>query len=905
MRLLGRAGLALAAACSAGGAPAAAPADGWRPNDDDALLFEARLGRYRLGSEISGYQTPEGVCVDFSNMIDALDVPVRIDSAKKVAEGWMFGERNTLRIDLAAASVTVKGQRRPLGPTEIRQTPDGWCVSAKSLAAWFGVELEPDLSNAVLLVSSTNKLPVELAAERRERATHVRSVEQFDLAQLPQARLPYQFWRTPSIDTVVTLGGLSDKQRGRKIDRQYELYASGEIATLSVDARLSSTRKGNLDDLRVRAYRSDAAGRLLGPLKATHVAAGDVSSFGSALVSRSLPGRGAVVTNRPIDRPDTFDRKTFRGELPTGWDAEIYRNGQLLGFAQNRSDGRYEFADVPLTFGANRFEIILYGPQGQLRRERETVVVGADSISPKETWYWAGVSQDERDLLSLGADDIEAAGRGWRGGFGVERGIDARTSLSAQAHSLVLQGDRLSYLEAAVRRSIGPALVEVAGSYETKGGRALRAQLLGQIGQTFISGESIVGRNFVSDRVDRGVTGSHQLALEHSFDLKKFILPVHLEGRYITRADGNHSFEGRGRVSASFGRVSLTGSVDWRKQRRAFGPDPPDTLETALLANGSIGRVRLRGEMRWRLSPDRRFESAALIGQRQIAERSDLRAEIGYDRGLRRARGSIGYVHRFSTFSASVTGEAATDGSVAAGLNLAFSLGPDPFRGGFRFASEKLAATGTTLARVYRDQNGDGVRQPGEPFAPEVQIKVGRSPIAELTGKSGEVMIDNLEPHRPILVAVDATSLPDPLIQAGGPGIVVIPRPGLPLTIELPLVSAGEVLGTLVDTSGGSLEGIDLELFDGRGRAVATTRSDFDGFFLFESVAYGRYGLRIARLSAEAAKLAPELDTSVQVDGVVPSVKLGRVVGGAGIAPRLAYAETVLASLRDDAIVVD
>ncbi|HEY0447356.1 MAG TPA: carboxypeptidase-like regulatory domain-containing protein [Allosphingosinicella sp.] len=901
MRLLRRAGLAFAAACAATAAAASAPEPGWTATEDDSLLFEARLGRYRLGSDIPGYQTPEGVCVNLAAVIKALDIPVEVDAGKGLAEGWAFEERNRLKIDRRSAAVLFKGGNRKLAPSEVRDTPEGWCVTAASLSEWLGIGLVPDLRNAVILVQSTAKLPVELAAERRARAGRVRPMQEIDYSALPQVRLPYALWRMPSLDAVVTLGGLSDKQRGKRLDRQYELYGSGEVAAMSVDARLSSTERGAADDFRIRAYRSDSEGRLLGPLRATHFGAGDVSSFGSALVSRSMPGRGAVVTNRPIDRPDTFDRKTFRGELPSGWDAEIYRNGQLLGAAQNRSDGRYEFVDMPLLFGPNRFEIILYGPQGQLRREEETVMVGPDSISPRETWYWAGASQDERDLFSLGSDP-EALGRGWRGALGVERGIDTRTSLSAQVHSLVLDDERLTYMEGAVRRSVGPALVEVAGSYQTKGGYALRGQLLGQLGKTYVSAESIVGRRFVSDRVDRGVTGSHRLGLEHSFDLGKLVMPVHVEGRYVRRESGNDSLEAGARLSASFNGLSFTGGIDWRRHRRGTGPDPPDIVETAFLANGSIGRTRLRGEMRWRLSPRSKFESAALVGQRQIGERSDLRAEIGYDRGLDRMRGAIGYVHRFSTFSVSVNGEAASDGSLAAGLNLALSLGPDPLRGGFRLASGKLASTGTTLARVFRDENGDGVRQPQEPLAPDVQLKIGRAPVEKLTGKAGEVLIDNLEPHRPVLVGVDSSSLPDPLVQAAGAGVVVVPRPGQAVAVDLPLVSAGEVLGTLVDSSGASIEGIDLELVDRAGRVAAATRSDFDGFFLFESVAYGSYGLRIARLSAQAAKLAPELSVRAEISGKTPSVKLGRVEAQGADAPRLAYAELVLAGLGDDRV---
>ena len=86
--------------------------------------------------------------------------------------------------------------------------------------------------------------------------------------------------------------------------------------------------------LRVRAYRSDPDGRLLGPLQATHVGAGDVEGFDSSLTGAVAAGRGAVVTNRPLAARAAFDRIRFEGDLPSGWEAEIYRNGELLGLCQ-------------------------------------------------------------------------------------------------------------------------------------------------------------------------------------------------------------------------------------------------------------------------------------------------------------------------------------------------------------------------------------------------------------------------------------------------------------------------------------------------------------------------------------------------------------------------------------------
>ena len=51
------------------GVPAAQAAPVWTANPDDALLFDVRLGQYRLGEGVRGYQTPQGSCLDLADVI--------------------------------------------------------------------------------------------------------------------------------------------------------------------------------------------------------------------------------------------------------------------------------------------------------------------------------------------------------------------------------------------------------------------------------------------------------------------------------------------------------------------------------------------------------------------------------------------------------------------------------------------------------------------------------------------------------------------------------------------------------------------------------------------------------------------------------------------------------------------
>lgn len=858
----------------------------WQANEDNALLFDVRVGQWRVGDGVRGYQTDSGVCVDFADIIIAFDLPVRLDKKSRRATGWLFEENRTFTLDREANIVQIVNNNQPLGIRDIRDVPEGWCVDTQVLAQWLNVEVKADLSNALLMVKADRKLPFELAEERKARAGKFKPVAQFDLASLPQARDPYKAVRIPSIDVVASVGVNRDKRNGNRVDARYEIYASGEMFGASFDARLSSDQRGVPDSLRLRGYRTDPNGGLLGPLNATHFALGDVSTNATPLGIQTTAGRGAFVTNRPLNRPASFDRTTFRGELPDGWDAELYRNDQLINYVQSRGDGRYEFLDVQLLYGQNRFEVVLYGPQGQIRRDVKMIPVGLDSIPPRETYYWAAVQDAGRDLVNI--DAIERSDYlGWRGGFGLERGIDPKTSVGASFFSAILHGQRQHYLEGSVRRAIGPTLVELATAANLAGGYAIRGQALAQVGETLISGESAwLTGEYQSERYDRDVRRFNRLSLDHSFRLGRQFLPLRAELRYIDRIDGGTRLEAGGRISFNINAINASTELDWIKEHVPGGFGPPSRLETTFRLSGRIKGLRVRGEARFGLTGESGFRESKITGEWRAGETSDWRVEAGYSAIDARGRLALGHSRRFKQFALTGQIEAASDGSVAAGLNLAFSLGPNPHAGGIRVASAKLASTGQAFALVYQDENADGIRQASEPVQTEVELTAGLTAKGPPTDANGQTVIDGLQPYEPILIGIDASSLPDPFVQPATSGVVVTPRPGVPVIVELPLVSAGEISGTLQRAGGKMLSGVDIELLDQASRVVKTTRSEYDGFFLFEYVPYGSYKLRVSAISANVIGVDTALPGLAELGKKSGSIDLGIVI--AVPAPRIA-----------------
>ena len=100
---------------------------------------------------------------------------------------------------------------------------------------------------------------------------------------------------------------------------------------------------------------------------------------------------------------------------------------------------------------------------------------------------------------------------------------------------------------------------------------------------------------------------------------------------------------------------------------------------------------------------------------------------------------------------------------------------------------------------------------------------------------------------------------------------------GVAAQLEIGLVGAGDIEGILVKNDGRGFEGLDVELIDATGNVVASTRSDFDGFILFERVAYGRYGFRLSAESAIAAGVERSIDKTVEISPEKSVVRLGPI----------------------------
>ncbi len=339
------------------------------PADDDLLILQLQINDLVLSEGLTAYQIPSGVCLYLSEVTEALDFPISVRVDQVRAEGWFLHEDRTFVLDLMRNEVLIANRVADFDANRIERHPNGICVELTLLSSWFPVSFKPNLSNAFINLISWEPLPIEQRLAREKRRKGLRSGSTGDV-DYPRVEIPYQTFRWPAVDTFVDYQlsrenyDAIQERRGR-----YNVLVIGDLLQMSGELFVSGDTEDTVSSARASLGRKDPAGGLLGLLDAKEFTVGDVATPETRLVATSRTGRGVSISSFPLDQPDEFDRITLRGDLPIGWEVELYRTGILLDFQLSQEDGRYEFLDVQLLFGRNELRLVFYGPQGQIREE--------------------------------------------------------------------------------------------------------------------------------------------------------------------------------------------------------------------------------------------------------------------------------------------------------------------------------------------------------------------------------------------------------------------------------------------------------------------------------------------------------------------------------------------------------
>ncbi len=195
------------------------------------------------------------------------------------------------------------------------------------------------------------------------------------------------------------------------------------------------------------------------------------------------------------------------------------------------------------------------------------------------------------------------------------------------------------------------------------------------------------------------------------------------------------------------------------------------------------------------------------------------------------------------------------------GLNSLFSLGWEPQEDDLYIDRIRLAQNGVISVRVFQDLNLNGRYDQDEPPVVGAMVKGTQVYRRALTNNKGVAFLRGLPTYRTTDIELVVGSLEDPYWLPSHLGISITPRPGFVETLDIPVVTTGEIEGMVYQKDGRGGEKpvayAPLVLLDEQGKIAQRGESEYDGFYLFMNVLPGKFRVEIDKQYIKEKKLYP------------------------------------------------
>lgn len=844
------------AASAPGASPSmvvAAPAD----NDLNLLLVDVTLDGNQLADLINVYEYGDDIFLPVGELARLLTLGITVDPVTHVASGFILKEDHPFRLDPAVAEVTLAQRKEVYDRSAVRWIDGSLYVSSRVLQRWWPIDFQLNMAKLSLEIRPREKLPVQLRMEREKTASALQGqAASYEDPGYRRLGKDYKLLSLPFVDSTL---GLSINKNGGKATSEiaYSGYATGDLLGMEAEAYLSVSKADRKPDTRLILSRNDPDGDLLGPLRASLVTLGNIGLPAVENVLRGGGfGSGLLFSNRPLDQPGNYGLQTLRGVLPQGWDVTLFFNDAVIAFAQARSDGLYEFHDLPLAFGRNEFRLVFHGPLGQTRVERHAYQLDQMLTQPGQFHYTVGAQR--------------AKNGGMRQTVQVDFGLFKNAAANlGQVHIDNHDGTPArSYLHAGLRLAALGSLINVSHTRDLRGGELTELGLLTELLGVSVDANHIRFRNFQSDFFLAGtdpLRSLNRLRLIGTLGLgSRLKLPFAVDLTRALTASGQQTTDVVQRLSINTLGTSVTNTIDWRRTGGI------DSIGGALQISRWMAGIGISGQAAYTIAPKRTLASLALTADKTLGENNRLRIGLSHNFVSNQQLATVGINRNFGKFGVGLSGLFGGRRNFGLGLQLFTAVGHDPRSGRFIQDWRPMAGVGQVSARVFVDGNQNSVYDDGEEAVENAGFKInGGNRLQVKTDARGVALLNRLQSKVYTDLTLDQGTLEDPQWQPGKPGLRILPRPGKVQVIDFPVVLTAEVDGIVYLAEQGKKRGIgnaQLELVDAADKVVGTTRSTSDGYYIMPNIRPGKYRLRITPEQTKGFTLVPDREANIVIN---------------------------------------
>jgi hypothetical protein len=844
------------------------------PDKDTLLLLVAQLDDLTLSDGMAAYGEPADPQLPVGELSRLLELDIDVSPADGRITGRIGEARRALLVDLAAGVARIGPVDVPLKPGDVAADPGEIYVRASVLMKLLPLKLDIDPSALSMRITALERLPIQSRLQRLARIRQGATGPQ--PARAMRVREPYHLITPPSFDVALDAGVQSASPRA---PFRYDVRVGGDLLFSGLQAYVGSDEAGRATTSRVLLERRSFEGDLLGPLHAHVLGVGDVFTPGLPIGPRSFGGRGIELSTVPLDQTTVFNRVDLRGELPLGYDVEIYVNDVLQGAQAQATRGQYEFLNVPLTQGINVVRIVTYGPRGERNEETRIINASGGLLRPGQaTFEFAAVAQDEPVIRFGGFDPLSADPS-----FGKTR-IVGNLAYGVTQFLTATAGGAIYTDHAGVKRDLGTAglRTSIAGfaaaadiAADDQGGAGGDVSLAGRVlGANAVLRHAeyrggLLDENNSEADLDRPVRRRTELTVDDNLRFGGRVIPLSVRALRDVYADGGSAWITQVRGSAALGPVLYSSGFEYDRLAGRTG-DTSERLRGFFAASTFRSyQWQVRAVADYDALPALRLSDVAITADRAITDRWSIRLaateRLDAPKGLELIAGSTTRT-RFGDLAITALYDTAAN-SWRLGAQLNFGIGYNPARRAYELTRSGPGSGGSALFHAFVDANGDGVFDAGDRPVAGVVLE-GGDQQAVRTGPDGRAYLSGFGTAPTARVLVNLADIENPQVTSPPTVVEFTPRPGGVTTIEYPLQPTGEVMVNLkLKRPDGRLVGLSatrIRLMGAKGQATEGV-TEFDGSVNFHDLPAGTYRVELDPDQAQRLRMRMTAPVTVTI----------------------------------------
>lgn len=770
------------------------------------------------------YEDSQKWMVPLEEFSEGVGIGIKVSPKLGRAEGFIIQKSRDFLLDLKACEVTIDKKLIPFSCDQVSAHQEDIYVELSLLQKWLPLRIKIDPFRSEAEVISLEKLPIESKAERDKRAEKItkQTRSQYDPGYplLENRRTLFDGFIWDQQFEVKQI----DKNKNSNTATSTDTRISGEL--LGLEANLtyvdSSNSKGK--EYFVLSRRDPNGNVLMAGMNTKEIQLIDINFPTLPLVTGPVQGKGAIISSQDLFRSNNFGTHDFRGFLKQNWEVELYQAGVLIGRKESDGTGRYEFNNIPLEFGYNRFRLTFYGPNGEQIDEYQDFNINPKNNKKGQFDYRLGALQSEEKNMQYFSNFT----------YGAMDNLSLEFTQSVLTDKDDKKNHSYSYFAAhGFFQNLGYTLSE---AFDDDGGTILEPQLFYR---TSFANLSLVHRDFNNYKSLLYDAKTTDLSNESEGNLS-FTTPLHpirMTFKYLISRYENDSKQSSldSRIATQLLGMYLNYSLSYQLEN-------PQSYNGSLEGSLNFGRSRVKASYAYN---NERTTSYSLSFRNRSSQNYSLQSE--WVRSLVEKKDTItaGTTYFFDYFSTNFNASYESTGDYEIGVLFNFSLARDGAND-YHLHNQSHSSNGSAIINVFRDLNGNNLKDPDEAPISDMTVRVNQQSVQKKSNKDGQIYVTNLANHQPSDISISLQDLDDPLLHADPEGYRLFARSGKVQTINFAIVAFSEVDGFVTSLSNDEpIKRVIVVLVNESGKQIAQSLTDSEGFYIFEKVPAGKYKILI------------------------------------------------------------